>query len=89
MSKRVTLPGGTQLDMGDADAIRAHAMKVIAEISVQENGFHQTRLAAANRLLEIAESMKPAAAESAPAKLHVIDSAKAAEELRRRLEGKK
>lgn len=72
--------------MSDPEAIRNHALKVIAEISVQETGFHQTRLAAANRLLELAESMKPAAT----GQLRLIDPKAAAEELARRqaLKGK-
>lgn len=85
MSKRVTLPGNVVLDMEDPEAIRAHALKVIAEISVQENGFHQTRLAAANRLLELADTMKA----KRPAQVVPIDAKAAAAELMRRAEAEK
>lgn len=66
MSKRVTLPGGRVLDMGDPEAVRQHALQMIAEISVQETGFHQTRLAAAKELLEVADRLEAKNVAAAP-----------------------
>lgn len=80
MSKRVTLPGGRVLDMGDPEAVRQHALQMIAEISVQETGFHQTRLAAAKELLEVADRLDAKKAASEPPKVDSPDELAAARE---------
>lgn len=87
MANRVTLPGGEYLDMDDPVAIRAHAMKTIATISTESNGLNQTRLAAADRLLELADAMEKASKPSTgPISLEQARAA-SAELMRRKVGG--